>query len=204
MHRRFLEVSGFVLAGGESRRMGRAKDQLAVDHETMLARQVRLLRAVTRSVALLGPNDRLAGFDVHLIPDRRAGLGPLGGIVTALASSRTEFNLFIGCDMPFVTPRFLEYLCSQATSGEADVTIPESRGGELHPTCAVYRRRALKAAEASIERGDYSVRSFFPRVDCRMLRWPEIARAGFGPAIFENINTPEDYRMALQRLDSMK
>ncbi len=200
MHRRFPDISGFVLAGGESRRMGRPKDQLVLGRETMLTRQARLLDSVTRSVAVLGPIERLAGDGLHVIPDQRAGLGPLGGIVTGLAFTRTEYNLFVGCDLPFLTARFLEYLGAEATSSEADTTIPESRGGRLHPTCAVYRRRALKAAAASIERGDFSVRSFFPRVKCRVLHWPEIARAGFGASIFENMNTPEEYRMALVRL----
>ncbi|HET7841671.1 MAG TPA: molybdenum cofactor guanylyltransferase [Terriglobia bacterium] len=200
MRRRFFEVSGFVLAGGESRRMGRPKEQLVLGHETMLDRQVRVLGSVTRSVAVVGPSERWSGVGFRVISDQRAGLGPIGGIVTGLACTRTEYNLFVGCDMPFLTARFLEYLCAQATLSKADATIPESQGGRLHPTCAVYRRRALQAAGASIELGDFSVRSFFPRVKCRVLHWPEIARAGFGPAIFENMNTPEDYHRAVLRL----
>jgi molybdopterin-guanine dinucleotide biosynthesis protein A len=202
MCRRFLSVSGFVLAGGDSRRMGRAKEQVELGGETLLARQVRLAGAVARSVAVLGPAERLAGLGFSVIPDERAGLGPLGGMATALACTRTEFNLFVGCDIPFLKARFLEYLCAEALESEADATVPESPGRELQPTCAVYRRRALAAVRASLEHGDFRVRSFFPRVKCRVLRWPEIARAGFSAAIFDNINTPEDYRAAQLRLGS--
>ncbi len=204
MRRRFIEVSGFVLAGGESRRMGRPKEQLTLENETMLARQVRLVQAVARTVGVLGPVDKTCALNVQIIPDDSPGQGPLGGIATALARTRNEFNLFLGCDMPFIDASFLRFLCREALATQADATVPESPGGRLHPTCAVYRRRALRAVRASFEWGDWSVRSFYPRVKCRVLRWPEIARAGFGELIFENMNTPEDYRQALLRLDCMK
>src|SRR5881628_684146 len=91
MPQRLLSVTGFVLAGGLSRRMGRPKAALVLGDETMLARQVRLLKSVSRSVAVVG---RLAGFeglearglgsapggDVRLLPDEFPGRGPLGGI----------------------------------------------------------------------------------------------------------------------------
>lgn len=198
----FSCVSGFVLAGGESRRMGRRKDQLELAGETMLGRQVRLLRAVTRSVAVLGPGERLAGHGDRVIPDERSGLGPLGGIATALGRTRTEYNLFLGCDLPFVSARFLEYLCVRALTSQADATVPESPGHGLHPACAVYRRRALRAIRASLERGDLSVRGFFPRVRCRVLGWPEIARRGFSIRIFDNMNTPEDYDVAKRLIEA--
>jgi molybdopterin-guanine dinucleotide biosynthesis protein A len=202
MRHRFISVSGFVLAGGESRRMGHPKDQLELGGERLLARQVRLAGAVARPVAVLGPSERLAGLGFRVIPDERAGLGPLGGIATALACTRAEYNLFVGCDMPYLRARFLEYLCAEALARQADATVPESPRRQLQPMCAVYRRRALAAVRASLERGDFRVRSFFPRVKYRMLRWPEIARAGFSAAIFDSINTPEDYCAAQLRLGS--
>ncbi len=200
MRRRFWEVSGFVLAGGESRRMGRPKEQLILGDETMLARQVRLLQSVARTVAVLGPEEGSSALNVEFIPDDSPGRGPLGGIATALAWTQAEFNLFLGCDMPFLDAPFLRFLCREAIASQADATVPESPGSRLHPTCAVYRRRALKAIRASFARGDLSVRSFYPRVSCNVLRWQEIARAGFSEMIFENVNTPEDYRSALLRL----
>lgn len=202
MPQRFGSVSGWVLAGGESRRMGRPKDQLVVAGETMLARQIRLLRGVARSVAVLGPTERLDRLEVEVIPDEQPGLGPLGGIVTALGRTRTEYNLFLGCDLPFMEIRFLRFLSRQALACRADVTVPETPGCRLHPACAVYRRRALGAIRASLSRGDYRVRSFFPRVECRLLRWHEIGRQGFRSRIFDNMNTPEDYEFAQRMMEA--
>src|SRR5690349_8960154 len=114
-------VAGFVLAGGESRRMGRPKALLVLGGATMLERQVRALRSVARSVRVVGwPSDvpwpekfeDLPG--VRRLPDKLPGAGPLGGIYTALLHSRSELNLFLGCDMPFVKPRLLEFICRRA------------------------------------------------------------------------------------------
>ena len=210
MPQRFLEVTGFVLAGGVSRRMGRPKPALVLGGETMLARQVRLLQAVSRSVTVIGPAAgsesleaglrSLASPDVPVILDRLPGRGPLGGIYTGLARTRTEFNLFIGCDVPFMEAHFLRYLCRRALRSAADATVPESHGLRIQPLVAVYRRRAVRAVRASLERGDNKVTSFYPRVRCLVIRWPEIARAGFSTRIFDNINTPEDYQRALRRV----
>jgi molybdenum cofactor guanylyltransferase len=199
MHR-LQKVSGYVLAGGESRRMGRPKDQLVLAGETMLERQLRLLRQVARTVAVLGPAERSSLTQARVIPDDEPGLGPLGAICTALAATRTEFNLFLGCDMPLVEARFLQLLSREALRTQADVTVPESADHRAQPTCAVYRRRALPAVRTSLARGDYSVCGFFPRVRCRMIFWPEISRAGFRPRIFDNMNSPQDYEAAQLQL----
>jgi molybdopterin-guanine dinucleotide biosynthesis protein A len=201
MRQRFLVVSGFILAGGDSHRMGKPKDQLELGGEIVLERQVRLVHSVTRSVAVLGPMDRLAGTGFNVIPDDRPGGGPLGGILTALRHTRSDYNLIVGCDLPFLEARFLRYLCARALTTEAEVTVPESPGREIHPTCAVYRRQALRAARGGLERGDFSARGFFPRVRVQVLCWAEITRAGFSARNLVNMNTPEEFHAARLRLD---
>ena len=145
MGRRFSSLSGFVLAGGESRRMGQPKPLLALAGETMLERQVRLLRPICRSVAVIGLSDGPPSMDVALITDVIRGRGPLGGIFTGLLYTRTEFNLFLGCDLPFVTARFLEFLVRRAP--QCGATMAEMPAGGIQPLCAVYRRAALPIVE---------------------------------------------------------
>ena len=210
MPQRFLEVSGFVLAGGSSRRMGRPKAGLVLGRETMLDRQIRLLRAVSRTVCVVGPDAGSVGVEpvirspvppgVQFVSDALAGRGPLGGIYTGLLHTRTEFDLFIGCDLPFLDARLLRTLCDRALASGADATVAESRDHRLQPLVAVYRRRALLAVRSSLERGDNRVTSFYRRVRCQVVRWPELARAGFSPRIFANMNTVEEYETARRRL----
>ncbi len=203
MRRSFLSITGFVLAGGASRRMGKDKSQLQLGDETMVERQLRLLRSVCHFIGVIGPLEKFKGLailslpeEVPCWPDDMPGRGPLGGLLSGLRRTRTEFNLFLGCDLPYTQARFLHFLCERALAVEADVTIPQSRGHGLEPLCAIYRRRALGAIRTRLEAGENKVSSFFSRARCQVIPWREIARAGFAPRIFDNMNTPEDYQVA--------
>jgi len=204
MGHRFENVTGFLLAGGASRRMGRPKAALVLGEETMLRRQIRLLRAVSRQVFIVGEAARLAGgaqgpaeaLGVTIFADDLPGRGPLAGISTALGRTRTEFNLMLSCDLPFMEAAFLRVLCRRAFQSEAEVTLPVSPGGD-EPLCAVYRRRARWAIRTTLAAGQNQVSRSFPKVRVERLAWPEIARAGFPARIFDNMNTPDDYQAAL-------
>lgn len=196
INHRFSEVTGFVLAGGASRRMGQDKAAIRLGQESMVERQIRLLHGVCRSMAVIGPPSNFECLSVPVYSDELPGRGPLGGILTGLHRTRTEFNLFLGCDLPFLEARFLSYLCQQAVWSGADVTVPAARVQGLQTLTAVYRRRALPAIRASLAAGENKVRRFFPRVCCRVIAWREIARAGFPPYIFDNMNTLADYQYA--------
>jgi molybdopterin-guanine dinucleotide biosynthesis protein A len=180
--------------------MGRSKARLRLGPETMLERQIRLLRAVCRSVAILGPSEEYSGAAVPVFADEFPGRGPLAGLYTGLQHTRTEYNLFLSCDLPFMTVRFLGYLCRRALADEADVTVPKSRLRGFHPLSAVYRRRALPAIRATLQAGENRVSRFFRRVGCRVVTTKEIVQAGFGLRIFDNMNTPEDYERARRLL----
>lgn len=202
MPRRFLDLTGFVLSGGQSRRMGRPKQEMVIGVETMLSRQVRLLSAVCGRVGVVGgakpSNEGRYFFREDLWP----GCGPLGGIFTGLAATRTEYNLFVGCDMPFLTPSLLRYVAASALAGRARVTAPESPDLQIQPLCAVYRRDARWAIRASLMRGARQTSGFYGRVECLKIRWPELRRAGFRRRIFANVNTPEDYAAARFMLEA--
>jgi molybdenum cofactor guanylyltransferase len=193
-----LDLSGFVLAGGASRRMGRPKALLPFRGESLVERQVRLLGQVARRVAVVGKPELFAGLNVPVLADLVPDCGPLAGIYTGLVSSSTEYNLFIGCDMPFLTARFLRWLTGRGLAGKSDVTVPESPEGKLNPLAAIYRRNVICVIQNALEGGEYSVRKFFPRVHCQVIHWPELAHAGFSRRIFDNLNTPLEYEAAIQ------
>ncbi len=204
MIHRAAQITGFVLAGGASRRMGRPKALLTLDGETMIERQIRRLRAVAGRVVVLGPPELLLPLEAEIIADEMPGRGPLGAIYTGLLHTRTEYNLFLGCDLPNITPAFLAALARRAFQTEADATWPRIPPRGDQPLCAVYRRRALPAIRAALERGENRVRRLARRVRCQRIGWPELRRAGFGRRIFDNMNTPADYADARRRWDARK
>jgi len=197
--RRFSEVSGFVLAGGASRRMGFDKAQLPLGSERMVDRQIRVLRAVCRSVAILGPRAGFVGKGVEVYEDEISGQGPLGGIQTGLHWARTEFSLFLACDMPLMEERFLRYLCEQALASHALATLPPPWAGGRYPICAVLRRGALARVSSCLEVGQHQVGRFFLRCPRRTISRAEFARAGFSTRLFCNLNTLEEYERMQQQ-----
>lgn len=204
----FKSVSGFVLGGGASRRMGRPKARLVIGGTTIIERQFRLLGAVARKLFVVGWPEDLSKSNLTnivrnltFLPDKLEGRGPRGGIYTGLLESRSEYNLFLGCEMPFVEGGFLEFLCRRALESRSDVTVLKSRERRLEPLCAVYRKRAVDAVCASLAAVENKITRFFPRVRCEVVPWREIALAGFAPTIFDNINTPEEYEAAKRILN---
>lgn len=197
--RRFSEVSGFVLAGGASRRMGIDKTQLPFGSERLVDRQIRLLRSVCRSVAIIGPPDAFADTEIQVYPDELPGQGPLGGIHTGLRRARTEFSLFLSCDLPLMEARFLRYLCEQALASRASATLPPPWASGRYPLCTVLRREAVSRIHSCLALGQNRVGRFLSRSARRTISRAEFARAGFSPRIFCNMNTPEEYERLRQQ-----
>ena len=142
-------VSAFVLAGGESSRMGRDKALLVLPTgETLLDRALRLAKSVSEMVRVVAPNARyseIAGAPV--VEDIYPACGPLAGIHAALSASATELNLVLGVDCPLVTPELLRFLVRVAAGTDKLATVPRVQG-HLHNVCAVYRREFVKIGDA--------------------------------------------------------
>jgi molybdopterin-guanine dinucleotide biosynthesis protein A len=208
------QLTGFILAGGASRRMGSPKHELMIEGETLLARTLRRARRVAHPVIVLGLPERVRALDAgatasgaaldlatEVLRDDLPGRGPLGAIYTGLRHTHTEFNLFLSCDLPFIEPRYLAYVTAIAQAAQADVTLARTPHEGYQPLAAIYRRRSLAAVRRSLERGQNKVTGFFPWVRIRVIESPELARAGFRQSIFDNLNTREDYARAVRKLD---
>jgi molybdopterin-guanine dinucleotide biosynthesis protein A len=198
--KRFPNVAAFVLAGGASRRMGRDKALLELGGLPMVLRTVRLVEPHVTSVAVVAPEGRYAELGVPLIADRWPGAGPLGGIATALCASVEDWNLILGCDLPFLTQEWIAWLISRVPGSPAHAVVPESRKG-LEPLAAIYHRSCGEALAAAIDRGVRRVSEGLREI--LFERVPSVEWMGLDPAgmLFENMNTPEDYAEALRRIE---
>jgi len=191
-------LTGFVLAGGESTRMGSDKAFLQVGGEILLARALRLAGAVCAEVRIVGSLAGLSGY-AAVVEDIYAKRGPLGGIHAALTSSATDLNLVLAVDLPFVEVRFLEHLVARARACDAVVVVPRAAGG-WQPLCAVYRKAFTQTAEAALMQGKNRIDALFVSVKTEVIDEDELIRVGFSPSIFRNLNTPEDWEWARHHL----
>lgn len=197
-------ITGFVLAGGRSTRMGRDKAGLSlngpsVDGPSLLQTALEAARsaAADGNVFILGPRELYGAYGAT-IPDVFPGCGPLGGIHAALGATRTEFNLMIAVDTPFLSPALLGYIVDRALAARTMVTAPVI-GGYPQPLCAVYSREFFPVAEKALRAGDYKIVPLFSRERTLLIAEAELARFAFTAEMFENLNTPEDLERARQR-----
>ena len=196
-------VSAFVLAGGESSRMGSDKALLVLPTgETLLDRALRRAKTVSDTVKLVAPNARYSErVDVPVVEDIYPACGPLAGIHAALSASATELNLVLGVDCPLVTPELLRFLVRVAAGTDKLATVPRV-AGHLHNVCAVYRREFAKIAERILAGSavDGTGKRRGTRIDClftetpsRIVEEDELRDAGFGAELFANVNTPAEF-----------
>jgi molybdenum cofactor guanylyltransferase len=188
-------IAAYILAGGQSSRMGRDKAMLAPGGTPLLMRTAALLAPLTGPPIIVGPPTRYAALGYDVIPDDGASIGPLGGIATALRHSNQGWNLIVGCDLPFLTSRWLDYLIGRAVESNADTVIPQSAAG-LEPLCAMYRKTCVTPLLAAIARGTRKVTDAFAALKIETVtpqEWKPFDESGH---LFKNMNTIEDFAEA--------
>jgi len=189
------EVGAFVLAGGASSRMGRAKGLLTFAGKPLVVHVARLVESVAEPPVIIGPASAYGGIGFCVIGDDRRNMGPLGGICTALRVTTRGWNLIVGCDLPFLTREWLEYLIECAMDSPADVVIPLNERGH-EPLCAMYRKRAHGAIEAALGRGVRKITDGLKQLTLTAIEPSEWKAFDARGRLFKNVNTPADYEQA--------
>ena len=185
------DLTAFVLAGGQSTRMGRDKALLEFEGRTLLEHAIELCSRVAPEVKIVGPRELYGRFG-DVVEDIFPGRGPLGGIHAALSSSRSELNLALAVDVPFVTAELLNYLVNTARDAGTLVTVPLANGG-YQPLCAVYRRNFADRAERALQAGRNKIDPLFTPEATRVVSEEDLRRHGFPAKLFVNLNTPEEW-----------
>jgi len=145
-----------------------------------------LAEIVAREVAFAAGSALLVGNPVLGIPDLYPGEGPLGGILTALDGSHTDWNLIVACDMPFADAKLFHRLLDAARESDADAVLPRGPSGWPEPLCAVYHRRTRAAIQARFDAG---TRKITDALEGLRVVSPQVTEAG----CFQNLNTPEEW-----------
>lgn len=174
--------------------MGSDKAFLELNGRTLLARALELAKSAAALVTIVGDSAKFAAFGpavADVYPDH----GPLSGIHSALVHSRTELNLIIAVDLPFLETGLLNYLHSQAESADALVTVPFIEG-RYQPLCAVYRKQFAATAEAALKEGRNKIDALFAKIPVHVIDESKLQAEGFRSSAFRNVNNPEEWQEA--------
>ncbi len=192
------DVRAFILAGGESSRMGRDKALLELDGVPMIVRMMRLVEAVVGRATIVGDAESYQRLALNAISDDWPGAGPLGAIATALRASDCGWNLIVACDLPYLTREWLEFLIDRAIRSNADAVLPmNDRGAE--PLCAMYAKTCEAAIWLALDRGVRKVTHSLAHLRIEYLIPEEWRAFDSDGLLFKNMNSPQDYEQARNR-----
>ena len=181
--------TGVVLAGGQSKRMGRDKALIEVDGRTLLDRAMDLLQPHVSELLVIGEPEKYGHLGPFVIGDAWPGKGPLGGLVTALRYASNDRILLLACDLPDLTPRLLEHLKIEL-GNSTDVVVPR-HDGLIEPLVSAYHRRCLPVFQRCVEDDVLKMSDALALVRTTWVEVPP-GKDGWPENLFRNVNSPSD------------
>jgi len=187
------EVTGILLAGGKSRRMGEDKRHLLVGEQTLLERGLAVLHSIFQEVLVVIAQDSppLLGMDVRVVRDLVPDCGSLGGLYTGLIQATAPCIFVVACDMPFLNQGVIAQFTSRR--GTADIVMAKL-ADRLHPMHALYGKQCLPVMEQMIQARKLKIQELVSQPSLRVQYVTETDLSSIDPSgrSFYNVNTLED------------
>jgi molybdopterin-guanine dinucleotide biosynthesis protein A len=158
-----MNLSAVLLAGGESRRMGKDKATLLFLGNPLWQTQLEVLRKLEPTEIFVSARSDPAWrpADVQFVTDDPPSRGPMSGLAASLASMRAKHLLVLAIDMPFITEEYLKFLYSRSKPGRGVVSKIEDR---FEPLAAIYPREALAEVQRTLTGTDFSLQTMASRL----------------------------------------
>ena len=184
------DITGVILVGGKSRRMGRDKAFLDVAGKPLFERVLEVFRKSFDRIVLVGDREeRFAAYGLPVLPDIYPG-SSLGGLYTGLFHAATEYVFVSSCDLPFPNTAILRHLCSLKDG--FDAVVPSTKYG-YEPLFALYAKSCLGPIKALLDSGDCCAYAWYPQVRVRYVSDEELAHLDRDRRAFLNVNTPDEF-----------
>lgn len=184
------DITGVILAGGSSRRMGCDKGQLVLNGKTLFEHALTTMQTLCDKIIISGERLDRDSYQFPWVADSYPG-SALGGLHGALKHVQSDWILVIPCDLAFPDAAILQQLVN--ARGATDALIPQTQKG-LEPVVALYHKRCLKPMEIMLQNNQHRILDLLKLINYSTFDCSTLA-AGWEDA-FMNINTPEDLERA--------
>ena len=178
-------ITGVVLSGGESSRMGEDKSIMLIGEQAMIKYSLEALKPFCKEVFISTNKEGHKSFQYPTISDEYKKIGPIAGIHSALKNANTDFVMILPCDSPMVKKEFVKFLILQIKQNTKAI-VPKY-DNNLEPLFAIYHQSILPIVELQIKSKDYKLVNLLSKVDVETIEVKD-------RSCFVNINTPEDYK----------
>jgi len=206
MKRLFNDITGIILAGGVSSRMGLNKTLLEIGGKTIIERVAGLMTGVFENV-LLSTND----FEIYrslslpMIGDVYKGHGPLSGIHASLIASPTNRNFFLSCDLPLMSEEMIRHIIEYKTV--QPISIPSANERMQH-LCGIYQKSLVPVIENILSdsihlkkengKSAASVKKLISKVGAEIIETGSLPF--YKEDLFFNMNSPDDFEIIKQKI----
>jgi molybdopterin-guanine dinucleotide biosynthesis protein A len=205
----YNDITGIILAGGNSKRMGVNKSFMKIGDQTIIERTAELMKGMFNRVLLITNNpDEYKFLELAIFEDIYKNVGPLAGIHSGLTHSATEKNFIISCDMPLITKDVIEFIINYKTDKLVTITKAD---GFIQQLCGLYSKDALPEIIKLIEDDGIIIETEQQnKSSCKVLQLVkelnseiiniESEYVGYLPGMFLNMNKPEDFEFVKEKL----
>lgn len=184
------DITGVILVGGKSRRMGRDKAFMIIEDLPVIERIIGVMRGCFKDLLLVGDRpERFESYGLPVAPDIYPG-SSLGGLYTGLHTAATNRIFVTSCDIPFPNPALIRLICAE--TAPYDAVIPATHGG-LEPLFAWYRKTCLPSMQAALEDGNYRITGLLRQLQIKTIASEQLMQIDTTGRALLNINTPEEY-----------
>ena len=182
-------ITGIVLAGGKSKRMGTEKGLINFRGKSMIQYAIEVLEPICDQIIISANSNSYDSLPYPKFSDIFPNSGPMGGIYTGLLNSRNDLNLVLSCDMPFIKADLLNDLVLNADG--KDIVVPWHRSKHFEPMCALYRKSVDSVFMDFIKRKNFRIPDVFETVPtCKFEINSDLAY--YSEDLFFNVNSREE------------
>lgn len=195
------KLTGIILAGGESSRMGTDKGLTLLKGKPLVAYAIETLETICDQIIISANSPDYHQFGYPVQPDQFTGCGPIGGIYSGLKVSETERNLILSCDIPLISRDLINFILKHSEKNK--VCIPVQENGFPEPLCAYYPKISLDLLEKFIRQKSFKLTGFLEAASAKSIRiHPGLPF--YHPWLFYNLNKSSQLKEAVALLNKYK
>lgn len=191
-----LPVTGLILCGGKSKRMGRPKAFLPYAGRTIVEHLVNRFTHLFDEVLLVANEpDAFSQMTVDVVKDILPNRGPVCGILSGLLVAKHQHVFVAACDMPLIDKKLVREMSRQRHDYDVVVLGHE---GQVEPLLGFYSKSCIKSLEDTLFSGKSAVHEVLSGVSASVFDYKQVSKSEPMPAYF-NVNTPLDYSELLAK-----
>ena len=183
--------SAVVLAGGKSSRMGFDKSTMVLQNKKLIESTIKKLDSLFDDIIIsVDSIEKKSEFNhAKIAVDKVKGVGPLGGMISALEMAQSDKLFVIPCDMPVIDTKYISFMMKYMDDNEI---ILSEKNGYFEPFPGFYSKSLIPRIEELINQNRRSIRSIFECSRTKVISESEWKKLGFSEEIFTNLNTTQD------------